>query len=51
VPRFSPLRIIKKKLIQFIMNRDVQAGFEILTAVVMKLPIFWDATPCSTLAA
>jgi hypothetical protein len=25
------------------------AGFEILTAVVMKSTIFWDITPCSPL--
>jgi hypothetical protein len=24
-------------------------GFEVLTAVVMKSPIFWDITPCSPL--
>jgi hypothetical protein len=35
----------------FNMNRDVQAGFEILTAVVMKPPFFWGVTPCSPLEA
>jgi hypothetical protein len=33
------------------MNHDVQAGFEILTAVVMKPPIFWNITPGSPLEA
>jgi hypothetical protein len=27
------------------------AGFEALTAVVMKISIFWDITPCSPLKA
>jgi hypothetical protein len=26
-----------------------RAGFEILTAVVMKNPLFWDIMPCSPL--
>jgi hypothetical protein len=27
----------------------IHVGFEVLTAVVMKSPIFWDITPCSPL--
>jgi hypothetical protein len=28
----------------------IYAGFEVLTAVVMKSIIFWDITPCSPLS-
>jgi hypothetical protein len=27
----------------------MNVGFEVLTAVVMKSPIFWDIMPCSLL--
>jgi hypothetical protein len=30
-------------------NIDIVVGFEVITAVVMKCPIFWDITPCSPL--
>jgi hypothetical protein len=31
-------------------DRDSFVGFEVLTAVVMKIIIFWDITPCSPLS-
>jgi hypothetical protein len=34
---------------QNIWNGLVHAGFEVLTAVAMKIPIFWGITPCTRL--
>jgi hypothetical protein len=32
-------------------QKSLYAGFEVLTAVVMKSTIFWDIMPCSLLKA
>jgi hypothetical protein len=32
-----------------IQTHDANVGSEVLTAVVMKSPTFWDITPCSPL--
>jgi hypothetical protein len=34
---------------QAFVNPVMNAGYEILTPVVMKSTILWDVTPCSTL--
>jgi hypothetical protein len=60
---FSVLPIWVNETLYFILNRDVvasakvnislhqkkNAGFEVLTAVVMKNFAFWDITTCSPL--
>jgi hypothetical protein len=38
----SPSRAI----IALRLNKSYSIGFEVLTAVVMKSPIFWNITPC-----
>jgi hypothetical protein len=46
VPREDKLWIIKSDLQQE-QNTFTVVGFEVLTAVVMKIAIIWDTGPCS----
>jgi hypothetical protein len=41
--------LIKNASLNTILKCIVFAGFEVLTAVVMKSTIFWNITPCSPL--
>jgi hypothetical protein len=41
--------IITLTVLQLPYIQGVYAGYEVLTAVIMKGPLFWDTMPCSTL--
>jgi hypothetical protein len=43
----NSIKIKKPKLCQSLVRRLVLVAFEVLTAVVIKSPLFWDITPCS----